>query len=107
MANFDQRIGHFQDALKDFTKEQSQPLQEANCSQHMKGAEAFEISDFLVSEDHDGGDQSFADFKTGTSGPSSQLEYARASPSNSPCIQGIQLDNSSIVIQTHGPLDTL
>lgn len=47
----DPRIGHIQAAaMKFFSKEETQQIQEANGSQHI-GAEPFEPSDFLVSDE--------------------------------------------------------
>jgi len=115
MANFDQRIGHLQATNKVFSKGQTQPPQEANCSQHMnEGAEAFEISDFLVLEEEfdnsckteDAGDQSY-NFNSVNSGPSIQLDYGRSFPSNRPLIQGIHSDQNSTVIQTDEPPETM
>lgn len=108
MANFDPRNAHLQAANRVFSKGQTQQLQEPNCSQHMnEGAEAFEISDFLVFEEQfehscnseNASDQCY-DFNTGKSGPGFQRDYMCPFPSNPPCIQGSHLDHDSTVIQT-------
>jgi len=116
MANFDPRIGHFPAAVKVLSKGKTQLPQEENCSaQHMsQGAEAFEISDFLVSEEEfnhsckseDVGDR-FYNFNAGKSGPSVEREYTASFPRNPQRIQGIQSDNSSTVFQTDEPPETM